>query len=98
MQAFARVPACPADADDLLWIREGFLDWDGPLLPEQPQTAVVHGHTPRERPTVARHRIGIDTGAVNGGALTCAVLEGRTVRFLAGLRLTRQCPSTSIMS
>ena len=68
--------------EDLLWIREDFLDWTGALLPEQPALAVVHGHTPAARPTVTGFRIGIDTGAVNGGALTCAVLEGRTVRFV----------------
>ena len=68
--------------EDMLWIRDGFLDWNGPLLPERPEMAVVHGHTPEARPTVAGHRIGIDTGAVKGGRLTCAVLEGRTVRFL----------------
>jgi hypothetical protein len=42
---------------------------------------VVHGHTPAEGPEVLPHRIGIDTGAVYGGALTCAVLEGDTVGF-----------------
>lgn len=68
--------------EDLLWIREGFLDWDGPLLPGPPELAVVHGHTPELRPSVTAHRIGIDTGAVKGGPLTCAVLEGRSVRFL----------------
>ncbi len=68
---------------DMLWIREGFLDWGGPLLPESPGTVAVHGHTPARRPEVRRNRIGIDTGAVAGGALTCAVLEGDTVRFLS---------------
>lgn len=68
--------------EDMLWIREEFLDWKRPFLPGQPDVAVVHGHTPKARPTVAKHRIGIDTGAVKGGPLTCAVLEGRTVRFL----------------
>lgn len=76
------IPLVHQTDEDLLWIRESFLDWEGPFLPEQPGLAVVHGHTPQARPTVARHRIGIDTGAVAGGALTCAVLEGRTVRFL----------------
>ena len=69
--------------EDLLWIREEFLKWLGPYLPDQPTAAVVHGHTPEVRPTVTHRRIGIDTGAVKGGALTCAVLEGRTVRFLS---------------
>ncbi len=70
-------------AHDMLWIREGFLDWRGPILPEAPGAAVVHGHTPARRPEVAGMRVGIDTGAVAGGALTCAVLEARTVRFLS---------------
>ena len=69
--------------EDLLWIRDAFLDWDGPLLPEWPEVAIVHGHTPEPQPTITPRRIGIDTGAVRGGALTCAVLEERTVRFLS---------------
>ncbi len=68
--------------DDMLWIREGFLDWNGPLLPEAPGVAAVHGHTPSDGPEMSGQRIGIDTGAVAGGALTCAVLEGRRVHFL----------------
>ncbi len=76
------VPLADQTPEDLLWIRERFLDHDGPLLPDAPGAAVVHGHTPVPRPTVTGNRIGVDTGAVTGGALTCAVLEGRTVRFL----------------
>jgi serine/threonine protein phosphatase 1 len=68
---------------DLLWIREDFLDWTGPILPEAPGTAVVHGHTPTRLPQVTGRRVGVDTGAVAGRALTCAVLEGRGVSFLA---------------
>ena len=67
---------------DLLWIREGFLDWGGVLFPEALDTAVVHGHTPTRAPEIAGLRIGIDTGAVMGGDLTCAVLQNRTVRFI----------------
>ncbi len=84
------MPACGPDSalarqteEDLLWIREEFLDWRGSFLPEQPGMAVVHGHTPSPNRRSSGHRIGIDTGAVKGGALTCAVLEGRTVRFLS---------------
>lgn len=69
-------------SEDLLWIREPFLDWPGPMLPEAPGRVVVHGHTPRPRPVVRSNRIGIDTGAGKGGPLTCAVLEGADVRFL----------------
>lgn len=68
--------------EDLLWIREPFLDWPGALLPEAPGQVVVHGHTPRPHPVVRRNRIGIDTGAGKGGPLTAAVLEGADVRFL----------------
>ena len=78
-------PGTPLDAqvvEDLLWIREPFLDCSGPMLPEAPDTIVVHGHSPRPRPEVRAHRINTDTGAGKGGRLTCAVLERDDVRFL----------------
>jgi len=55
---------------DMLWIREPFLSWSGEL-----PGVVVHGHTPQQTLTVRANRIGIDTGAVWGGPLTCVVLE-----------------------
>lgn len=65
-------------AHDMLWIREPFLAFEG-VLP----WVVVHGHTPEEAtPVVKRNRIGLDTGAVMGGKLTCAVLEADRLRFL----------------
>ncbi len=76
-------PLAAQSAEDMLWIRGGFLDHRGPILPEAPETGVVHGHTPAPRPDRAGQRLGIDTGAAMGGVLTCAVLEGRGVRFLA---------------
>jgi serine/threonine protein phosphatase 1 len=78
-------PGVPLDLqahEDLLWIREPFLSHTGPLLPEAPEIAVLHGHTPVGRPDQRGWRLGIDTGAFKGGALTCAVLEGPTVAFL----------------
>jgi serine/threonine protein phosphatase 1 len=66
------------DRHDLLWIREEFLTWRGPLA-----KIVVHGHTPTEKPSLAAHRIGIDTGAYATGVLTCLVLEGDSRRFLS---------------
>lgn len=53
---------------DLMWIREKFLDFDGPL----PQV-VVHGHTPSRDalPVLKPNRIGIDTGAYATNVLTC---------------------------
>jgi serine/threonine protein phosphatase 1 len=65
------------DVMDLAWIREPFLSW-----PHRLPAVVVHGHTPSEGPEVLHHRIGIDTGAVFGGPLTCAVLEAERVGFL----------------
>jgi serine/threonine protein phosphatase 1 len=62
---------------DMLWIREPFLS-----SKEDHGFVVVHGHTPRQEPMVRPNRIGIDTGAVMGGALTCVVLEEDTLGFL----------------
>jgi len=66
---------------DLLWIREPFLSAKGDLG-DEPGTVVVHGHTPVREPVVRPNRIGIDTGAVMGGALTCVVLEEERLGFL----------------
>ena len=62
---------------DLLWIREPFLSFSGDL-----GVVVVHGHTPRPEPVLRPNRIGIDTGAVYGGDLTCLVLEVDRLGFL----------------
>jgi serine/threonine protein phosphatase 1 len=64
------VPLARQTEDDMLWIREPFLSWSGAF-----PGVVVHGHTPERTPTVRANRIGIDTGAVWGGPLTCVVLE-----------------------
>lgn len=63
--------------DDLMWIREGFLDSTADF-----GKIVVHGHTPTETPDVRSNRINVDTGAFITGRLTCAVLEERQARFL----------------
>ena len=68
------VPMHRQSREDLLWIREPFLSFDGTL-----PAVAVHGHTPEAAPNIRPHRIGIDTGAVLGGALTCAVLEADRV-------------------
>ena len=64
-------------ADDLLWIREPFLSSQ-----DRHPFVVVHGHTPASAPEVRPNRIGIDTGAVMGGALTCLILEEDRLGFL----------------
>lgn len=71
------VPLERQDAEDLVWIREPFLFSDADF-----GRIVVHGHTPAAGPQVLPNRINIDTGAVFGGRLTCAVFEGEDVRFL----------------
>lgn len=64
-------------ASDLLSIRASFLYSEADF-----GAVIVHGHTPHKTPVVRRNRIGLDTGAVFGGALTCAVLEGDSVGFI----------------
>jgi serine/threonine protein phosphatase 1 len=71
------VPLMHQTRQDLLWIREPFLS-----SKQDHGVVVVHGHSPRREPHVGKNRIGIDTGAVIGGALTCVVLEADTLRFL----------------
>lgn len=72
------LPLSRQTANDLLWIREPFLSWNG-----ESNKVIVHGHTITEKPVVKRNRIGIDTGAFASEVLTCLVLEGTTQRFIA---------------
>jgi serine/threonine protein phosphatase 1 len=44
---------------------------------------VVHGHSAGPVPLIRPNRIDLDTGAGNGGKLTCAVLEEDAVAFLS---------------
>jgi serine/threonine protein phosphatase 1 len=71
------IPLENQDKQDMLWIREPFLSWR-----HSHEAVVVHGHTPTHDPVIRGNRIGIDTGAVMGGALTCAVLEEDRVGFI----------------
>ncbi|MCB1969230.1 MAG: serine/threonine protein phosphatase [Geminicoccaceae bacterium] len=63
---------------DLIWIREPFLSWQGEC-----GKIIVHGHTIEEQPVLRHNRIGIDTGACFTANLTCLVLEEDTIRFLS---------------
>lgn len=71
------VPIEEQSAQDMLTIRNSFL-----YSEQRFGVVVVHGHTPRIAPEVRFNRIGIDTGAVFNGKLTCAVLEAATIGFL----------------
>jgi serine/threonine protein phosphatase 1 len=71
------VPLAAQRQEDLLWIRDTFLD-----SALDHGKVVVHGHTPVDAPEVRANRIGVDTGAFASGVLTAVVLEGENRRFL----------------
>jgi serine/threonine protein phosphatase 1 len=67
-------PGVPLDRqspDDLMWIRNAFLDSDKAF-----ERVVVHGHTPTPCVHVDHRRIGVDTKAYESGVLTALRLEG----------------------
>lgn len=64
--------------EDMLWIRDEFLESEKPL-----EKTVVHGHSVVLDPVVSENYISVDTGAFFTGKLTCAVLEGEDVRFIS---------------
>lgn len=65
------VPLKRQAKEDLLWIREGFLEDNSNF-----GAVVVHGHTINPQVEIRRNRIGIDTGAYMSGILTALYLEG----------------------
>ena len=71
------VPLERQDPDDLIWIREGFLDSAADF-----GFKVVHGHTIVANVEHHRNRIAVDTGAVRTGLLSCLLLEGDEVALL----------------
>lgn len=71
------VPLEEQKRKDLLWIRDRFLSYQGPL-----EKVVVHGHTIFDRVMDCGNRIGIDTGAFRSGVLTALVLEGDQKRII----------------
>jgi serine/threonine protein phosphatase 1 len=73
----SNVPLNQQSLDDLLWIRDEFLNSDVVF-----EKMIIHGHTPREWPEVRPNRINIDTGAFATGRLTCLVLEEMRERFI----------------
>jgi serine/threonine protein phosphatase 1 len=72
------VPLERQSEEDLLWIRDEFLDSRADF-----GKRVVHGHTPTLEPELLPNRINVDTGAFMTGLLTCAVIEQDDVRFLS---------------
>jgi serine/threonine protein phosphatase 1 len=70
------VPLEDQDAHDLLWVRYAFIRSSYDF-----GKTVVFGHTPLSHadPLFLPGRIGIDTGAVYGGPLTCVELPSRKI-------------------
>lgn len=64
------IPLSDQREQDLLWIRNRFLHTESDF-----GYCVVHGHTPSDAPEVRPNRIGIDTGAGQGGELTALVID-----------------------
>jgi serine/threonine protein phosphatase 1 len=71
------VPLDRQDPDDLIWIRDEFLN-----SAQDHGRFVVHGHTPVPHPDVRHNRLNIDTAAWLTGTLTCVAIEGSTILFL----------------
>ena len=64
-----RVPLESQNTEDLLWIRDKFVSSKYDF-----GKRVIFGHTPLKKPLVEPNKIGIDTGAVYGNALSCIQL------------------------
>ncbi|NIZ12839.1 metallophosphoesterase family protein [Phaeobacter sp. HF9A] len=65
------VPLAEQQEDDLIWIRQGFLD-DATVHPK----LIVHGHTAEKHPVHYGNRVDIDCGAGYGRTLVPVVFEG----------------------
>lgn len=63
------IPLEKQGTDDLMWVRYEFIKSSYDF-----GKTVVFGHTPLLRPLIEPNKIGIDTGAVFGGKLTCVEL------------------------
>jgi len=75
------VPLDAQDEEDLMWIREDFLQSEADHA-----ARVVHGHTISWTPEILPNRIGIDTGAFVSGVLTALVVEGAETRIITSER------------
>jgi serine/threonine protein phosphatase 1 len=73
-----RVALAQQREEDLLWIREEFLQYEQDF-----EKIIVHGHTPVTLADIHSNRINIDTGAYATGLLTCLILEGDKRWFIS---------------
>lgn len=81
------VPLADQVEDDLVWIREGWLEYEGPL-----PWLVVHGHTALETPTHHGNRVNLDSGAGYGRPLSVGVFEKDAVWTLEAKGRARLLP------
>lgn len=72
------VPLRRQKREDLLWIREGFLEDT-----RNHGAVIVHGHSIEPDVQLRENRIGIDSGAYRTGILTALYLEGETQELLS---------------
>ncbi|MRR16534.1 MAG: serine/threonine protein phosphatase [Deltaproteobacteria bacterium] len=71
------LPLADQDIQDLQWIRRTFIDSEYDF-----GKRIIFGHTRFAAPLVTANKIGIDTGAVYGGKLTCVELPA--LKFYQG--------------
>ncbi|MBT54763.1 MAG: serine/threonine protein phosphatase [Mameliella sp.] len=64
------VPLADQDEEDLLWIRQEFLEDT-----RDHGALIVHGHTPVKAPELKPNRLNLDTGAGYGRPMSIAVFE-----------------------
>lgn len=74
------VPLDRQDPQDLIWIRDEFLD-HADLHPK----VIVHGHTPSDVPEVRGNRVNIDTLAYASGRLSALVVDGKEKRLMTAV-------------
>lgn len=82
------VPIEAQDEDDLLWIRDGWLEDE-----RDHGVMVVHGHTALERPEAYSNRVNLDGGAGFGRELIPAVFEPGGMFLLTGAGRERLEPN-----
>ena len=65
------IPLEEQNKNDLMWIREEFLDSESHNLPY----FVIHGHTPVSSVDIGHDRMNIDTGAYYTGNLSAVLID-----------------------
>lgn len=72
------VPLDGQDGEDLIWIRNEFLNYPGLF-----EKIVVHGHTPGPEAEIMANRVNLDTKAFQSGVLTALRIDGQDKRIVS---------------